>query len=85
MTPQEEELIKQIAKKLDDQLALIEAHCEDTKMYLASILKKLARLESLRSSPGRTRHGAPYQHPDRICDAAQRRMPRPPRCRGTAL
>jgi hypothetical protein len=85
MTPQEEELVRQITKKLDDALAAIAAHCEDVKMYLASIHEKLARIESLRASPSAARHAALYQHPDKVCDAAQRRVPRPPRCHGTVL
>lgn len=80
MTPQEEELARQLLQKLDDQGKMIAEYCESMAMDLASINRKLARIESLRSSTYAVPHGAPRSRAGQRCATPWARQNR--RCLG---
>lgn len=80
MTPQEEELARQIIQKLDDQVTMIVEYFESMAKDLASINRKLARIESLRTSTYAVDHGASRWGIGHSCTASKERRGR--RCLG---
>lgn len=70
MTPQEEELVRKFMQKLEDQLAVIVEFSENVATLLASIDRKLARMESLRAPTYVVRHDEPRWRAGRWCSAS---------------